>query len=88
MPRFNPDSKELDPRAFHLYRVQHIKTKQYWSGKGFDEPKKDKSVLIDFRLLATLKWEHVYLKEELVIKDKRDDKSWMHLVPKLSACSA
>ncbi|NDB84965.1 MAG: hypothetical protein EB127_20025 [Alphaproteobacteria bacterium] len=86
MPTFNPDKREIDPRAFHLYRIQHTKTKLYWSGKGFDEKKKEKSILIDFRLLATLKWEHIYIKEELIIKDRRDDSTWEHLVPKLSAC--
>jgi hypothetical protein len=78
--KFNPDEKELDPRAFELYRVQHTKTKKYWSGKGFDEDKKNKSALVDFRLLALLKYEHVYVKEELLIKDRRDDSTWSHLV--------
>ena len=83
---FNPDTKELDPRAFHLYRVQHSKTKMYWSGKGFDIKDKDKSPLIDFRVLATLKSEHIHVNSELLVKDRRDDSTWEHLVPKLSAC--
>ena len=82
---FNPDNKELDPRAFELYSVQHTKTKMFWSGKGFDEPNKKKAYLVDFRLLTLLKSEHVYVKSVTVIKDKRDDSCWESLIPVLSA---
>jgi hypothetical protein len=36
--------------------------------------------------MATLKWEHIYVVEELLVKNRLDDKTWGHLVPKLSAC--
>ena len=83
---FNPDTKEGDPRAFELYSVQHAKTKLYWDNKGFNEPDKKKAQLVDFRLMAVLKYEHVNVKIKVVIKDRRDDNCWLHLVPKLSAC--
>ena len=86
--KFNPDTKEIDPRAFELYSVQHTKTKLYWDNKGFNEPDKKKARLVDFRLMAVLKSEHVHVKTKLIIKDRRDDKCWLHLVPKLSACPA
>ena len=87
MATFNPDKKELNPKAFELYRVKHKKTNLYWSGKGFDEKDKTKARLVDFRLLASLKWEHVYIESELIVKNRLDDKKWEHLVPTLSACS-
>lgn len=87
MATFNPDTKEGNPRAFELYRVKHKKTNLYWSGKGFDEKDKTKARLVDFRLLAALKWEHVYVESELLITDRRKDESWAHLVSGLSACS-
>jgi hypothetical protein len=63
-------------------------SKLYSDNKGFNEPDKSKAVLVDFRLLALLKAEHVHVKEKLIIKDKRDDKTWSHLVPTLSACNS
>ena len=83
---FNPDRKESDPRMFQLFRVQHTQTKLYWDGKGFNQKDKKKSILADYRLMAALKWEHIHVKEELIVKDRRDDSTWSHLVPKLSAC--
>jgi hypothetical protein len=89
MATFNLDTKEKDPRAFELYRVQHTTTKLYWDSKGFNVSSAKKAVLVDFRLLAVLKSEHVHIKEKLIIKDKRKDSSWAHLVPKsLSACNS
>jgi hypothetical protein len=82
------DSKETDPRAFVLYSAQHTKTKLYWGGKGFDIKDKSKALLIDFRLLAVLIEEHIHVKDKVVIKDRRDDKCWAHLVPTLSACAS
>lgn len=86
--KFNPDRKETDPRMFQLFRVQHTQTKLYWSGKGFDEKNKAKSILVDYRLMAALKWEHIHVNAELIVKDRRDDKTWIHLVPKTKALSA
>jgi len=86
---FNPDTKESDPRAFELYSAQHTKTKLYWDNKGFNESSKKKAMLIDFRVLAVLKAEHIHVKEKLIVKDRRDDGCWVHLVPKsLSACNS
>jgi hypothetical protein len=87
MSTFNPDKKELTPKAFELYRVKHKKTNLYWSGKGFDEKDKTKSKLVDFRLLASLKWEHVYVEFEVLVSDRRKDETWAHLVSSLSSCS-
>ena len=86
MPSFNPDRREIDKRAFELYRVQHVTSKLYWSGKGFDQKDKKKAVLVCFRVLAALKAEHIHIKDELIVKDRRNDATWSHLVPKLSAC--
>jgi len=87
MASFNPDKKELDKKVFGLYLVQHTQTKLYWDGKGFNQKKKNKAILVDYRLMAALKWEHIYIKEVLLIKDRRDNASWSHLIPtSLSAC--
>lgn len=87
MATFNPDKKELDKKMFGLYLVQHAQTKLYWDGKGFNQKNKKKAILVDYRLMASLKWEHIHVKEELLIEDRRNDNSWVHLIPSsLSAC--
>ena len=88
MSTFNPDKKELDKKMFGLYLVQHSQTKLYWDGKGFNQKDKKKAILADYRLMATLKWEHIHVVEELLVKNRLDDNCWLHLVPKLSACVA
>ena len=87
MPSFNPDKKELNKKMFELYLVQHTQTNLYWDGKGFNQKDKKKAILVEYRMMAALKWEHVHVKEELIIKNRLDDKSWEHLVPSLSSCS-
>lgn len=85
MPTFNPDKRETDPRMFSLYLVRHTQTKLFWDGKGFNQKNKKKAILVDYRLMAALKYEHIYIQEELLIKDRRDDKTWTHLIQSLSA---
>ena len=78
---------EPNPREFELYLLKHADTSLYWDGKGFNQKKKEKAQLADYRLTQALLWEHQYVIAKIILADWRDDKSWAHLVPKLSAVS-
>ena len=76
---------ESGPHDFELYLIKHEKTKLYWDGKGFNQKDRKKAVLCDYRLMMLLEWEHVDVSSKIILADWRDDKSWAHLVPSLSA---
>lgn len=78
---------EPNPREFELYILRHVDTKLYWDGKGFNQKKREKAVLAEYRLTKALLWEHKYIEAKLVLADWRDDRTWAHLVPSCSATS-
>jgi len=70
-----------DPKNFELYLVQHSESKLYWDAKGFNQKNKNKAILVDYRVMKTLKHEHIHITSKIILADWRDDNSWAHLVP-------
>jgi len=77
---------EPNPREFELYILKNSETKLYWDGKGFNEKKREKAILAEYRLTKALMWEYKFVEAKLVLADWRNDKSWEHLIPK-TKCS-